>query len=171
MEKLESRLNECTGEISSEVAAEILEHVQSSQKGGSMEDALIDYIAQKAVRAETERRLLLERMEKFEKNYKNLIRAGYLTIIIVPIILLALMFSLESKLVFLTWWIITIIVAAVYLITVDYIHSKYKRWRSIDDGGWRVLNSEYYEEEEQELSELQENGEWEDESEQNTRNI
>ena len=77
------------------------------------------------------------------------------------------MFSLESKLVFLTWWIITIIAAAVYLIVVDYLHSKYKRWRSIDDGGWRVLDSEDYEDEADEKmpSDSEEDGEREDESE------
>lgn len=167
MEKLQNKLNECRGEVSSEAAAEILKYVQNSRADGSMEDALIDYIAEKAVRAETERRLLLDRMEKFEQNYKKLIRAGYLVIIIVPIILLALMFSLESKLVFLTWWIITIITAAVYLIVVDYLHSKYKRWRSIDDGGWRVLDSEDYEDEADEKmpSDSEEDGEREDESE------
>ena len=167
MEKLQNKLNECRGEVASEAAAEILKYVQTSRADGSMEDALIDYIAEKAVRAETERRLLLDRMEKFEQNYKKLIRAGYLVIIIVPIILLALMFSLESKLVFLTWWIITIIAAAVYLIVVDYLHSKYKRWRSIDDGGWRVLDSEDYEDEADEKmpSDSEEDGEREDESE------
>ena len=37
------------------------------------------------------------------------------------------MFGLESKIVYLTLWIISLIVLAVYLICVEYIHDKTSR--------------------------------------------
>ena len=66
----------------------------------------------------------LERSEKFEKRYPKMIRFGFLGMIIVPLIFLILMFSLESKLVFLVLWIVSLIVLALYLICVEYIHDK-----------------------------------------------
>lgn len=45
----------------------------------------------------------------------------------IPLIFLLLMFSLESKIVYLTLWIISLIVLAVYLICVEYIHDKTSR--------------------------------------------
>lgn len=45
----------------------------------------------------------LERSEKFEKRYPKMIRFGFLGMIIIPLIFLILMFSLESKLVFLVF--------------------------------------------------------------------
>ena len=67
---------------------------------------------------------LMERSEKFEKRYPKMIRFGFLGMIIVPLIFLILMFSLESKLVFLVLWIVSLIVLALYLICVEYIHDK-----------------------------------------------
>ena len=66
----------------------------------------------------------LERSEKFEKRYPKMIRFGFLGMIIIPLIFLILMFSLESKLVFLVLWIISLIALALYLICVEYIHDK-----------------------------------------------
>lgn len=43
---------------------------------------------------------------------------------IIPLIFLILMFSLESKLVFLVLWIVSLIALALYLICVEYIHDK-----------------------------------------------
>lgn len=66
----------------------------------------------------------LERSEKFEKRYPKMIRFGFLGMIIIPLIFLILMFSLESKLVFLVLWIVSLIALALYLICVEYIHDK-----------------------------------------------
>ena len=66
----------------------------------------------------------LERSEKFEKHYPKMIRFGFLGMIIIPLIFLILMFSLESKLVFLVLWIVSLIALALYLICVEYIHDK-----------------------------------------------
>lgn len=66
----------------------------------------------------------LERSEKFEKRYPKMIHFGFLGMIIIPLIFLILMFSLESKLVFLVLWIVSLIALALYLICVEYIHDK-----------------------------------------------
>ena len=64
---------------------------------------------------------------RFEKRYPKLIRTGFILILVIPMIFLLLMFSLESKIVYLTLWIISLIVLAVYLICVEYIHDKTSR--------------------------------------------
>ena len=67
------------------------------------------------------------RANRFEKRYPKLIRTGFILILVIPLIFLLLMFSLESKIVYLTLWIISLIVLAVYLICVEYIHDKTSR--------------------------------------------
>ena len=67
------------------------------------------------------------RANRFEKRYPKLIRTGFILILVIPMIFLLLMFSLESKIVYLTLWIISLIVLAVYLICVEYIHDKTSR--------------------------------------------
>lgn len=67
------------------------------------------------------------RVNHFEKRYPKLIRTGFILILVIPLIFLLLMFSLESKIVYLTLWIISLIVLAVYLICVEYIHDKTSR--------------------------------------------
>ena len=62
--------------------------------------------------------------QAFEGNYKKMVRFGFLAIIIIPLIFLVLMFSLESKIIFLVLWIISIIAIALFLIIVEFIHSK-----------------------------------------------
>ena len=63
--------------------------------------------------------------QAFEKNYQKMIKIGFLAILIVPLIFLILMFSLESKLVFLVLWILSIILIATWLIIVEYFHSAF----------------------------------------------
>ena len=70
---------------------------------------------------------ILEKSEKFERRYPKMIRWGFLGMIIIPLIFLILMFSLESKLVFLILWIVSLIGLALYLIIVEYLHDKMLR--------------------------------------------
>ena len=70
---------------------------------------------------------MYQKAERFEKNYKKRIRRGFVAILIIPLIFLILMFSISSKMVFLVLWIASIIVIAVYLICVEYIHESLKR--------------------------------------------
>ena len=53
------------------------------------------------------------------------IQIGFLAILIVPLIFLILMFSLDSKLVCLVLWILSIILIATWLIIVEYLHSAF----------------------------------------------
>ena len=65
-----------------------------------------------------------EKAQRFEKNYHKMIRFGFFAILTIPLIFLILMFSLESKIVFLILWILSIILIATWLITVEYIHNE-----------------------------------------------
>ena len=69
--------------------------------------------------------------QAFEKNYGKMVKAGFAAIIIIPLIFLILMFSLESKIVFLTLWIISIIAISVWLIVVEFIHNKLEEQQKI----------------------------------------
>lgn len=65
-----------------------------------------------------------EKAQRFEKNYHRMIRFGFFAILTIPLIFLILMFSLESRIVFLILWILSIILIAAWLITVEYIHNE-----------------------------------------------
>ena len=54
-------------------------------------------------------------------------RRAFLAILIIPLIFLILMFSLESKIVYLILWIVSLIALVLYLICVEYIHDKIQR--------------------------------------------
>lgn len=82
---------------------------------------------------ETAKQEFFARSAKFEARYPKLIRYGFLSIIIIPLIFLILMFSLESKIVYLALWIISLIILAVYLICVEYIHDKITRQLKLAD--------------------------------------
>lgn len=75
----------------------------------------------------TFREEMYQRAERFERNYKKRIRRGFAAILIIPLIFLILMFSISSKMVFLVLWITSIIVIALYLICVEYLHESLKR--------------------------------------------
>ena len=76
---------------------------------------------------ETLREELVAKAAAFEAGYQKQIRIGFAAMIILPVIFLILMFSIESKIVFLVLWIASIIVIAVYLIILEYIHERLKR--------------------------------------------
>ena len=63
-----------------------------------------------------------KKVEKFEICYPKLIKGGFFAIVIIPIVFLILMFSITSKMVFLVLWIVSIILIALYLICVEFIH-------------------------------------------------
>ncbi len=87
----------------------------------------LQMIARAILQDEYGRKQFLEKSAKFEKNYEKKIKIGFINIIIIPLVFLILMFSLESKLVFLILWILSIIILAVYLICVEYIHNKIQK--------------------------------------------
>ena len=83
------------------------------------------------MRDDEARKEFMEKSERFERRYPYLIRYGFLAIVIIPLIFLILMFSLESKIVFLTLWIISIIAISVWLIVVEYIHTKLEEQKKL----------------------------------------
>ena len=88
-------------------------------------------LLQASLSIEDLRLVTAERAQKFENNYHKMIRIGFLAIAIIPLIFLILMFSLESKIVFLTLWIISIIAISVWLIVVEYLHTKLEEQKEL----------------------------------------
>ncbi len=74
-----------------------------------------------------------ERARRFEKNYKRRKRFGFLAMAIVPLIFLVLMFSVESKLVFLVLWICALIGLSMYLIWLEYHHERMQKQLKLMD--------------------------------------
>lgn len=88
------------------------------------------------------RKSLNDKIEKFQSNYYKKIRRGFLAIVVIPIIFLILMFSIDSKMVFLVLWIASIILIALYLIVVEYIHESLKRKKRLSEMSDEVLLKE-----------------------------
>lgn len=88
------------------------------------------------------RKTLNDKIEKFQSNYHKKIRRGFLAIVVIPIIFLILMFSIDSKMVFLVLWIASIILIALYLIVVEYIHESLKRKKRLSEMSDEVLLKE-----------------------------
>lgn len=88
------------------------------------------------------RKTLNDKIEKFQSGYPKRIRRGFLAILIIPVIFLILMFSIDSKMVFLVLWIASIILIALYLIVVEYIHESLKRKKRLSEMSDEVLLKE-----------------------------
>lgn len=73
-----------------------------------------------------------ERAERFEKTYKRRKRIGFLLMAVVPLIFLILMFSVESKLIYLVLWIATLIGLSLYLIWLEYHHERMQKQLQLD---------------------------------------
>lgn len=70
---------------------------------------------------------LREKAAGFERRYERRIKRGFLAILVIPLIFLLLMFSIDSKMIFLVLWIASIIGIALYLICLEYIHESLNR--------------------------------------------
>ncbi|MGN8799070.1 YhgE/Pip family protein [Candidatus Merdisoma sp. HCP28S3_D10] len=68
-----------------------------------------------------------ERAARFEKRYPVRKRFGFLAMAVMPLIFLVLMFSVESKLIFLVLWICTLIGVSLYLIWLEYHHERMQK--------------------------------------------
>lgn len=99
--------------------------------GKTSKEALVESLIYFGVRENIEKEVahqeFISAYHRFREKYPLLIRCGFLAILIIPAVFLILMFSLESKLNFLTAWIVSIILSAGYLICVEYIDYRYKR--------------------------------------------
>ena len=67
------------------------------------------------------------RAERFLAVYPQLVRWGFLTLAVLPFVLLILLFIIQQKTVMLTLWIVSIIVIDTYLIVVEYLKERYAR--------------------------------------------
>lgn len=67
------------------------------------------------------------RAERFLAIYPKLVRWGFLTLAVLPFVLLILLFIIQQKTVMLTLWIVSIIVIDTYLIVVEYLKERYAR--------------------------------------------
>lgn len=75
---------------------------------------------------------LTENYREFSRKRPQYIKYGLLSIFILPLVFLVLMFSLESKLIFLTLWIVSIIACSAFLIVVEYKDYWYRQLLGID---------------------------------------
>lgn len=91
---------------------------------------------QHPVRAEAQQQKtfhqLMENYREFSRKRPQYIKYGLLSIFILPLVFLVLMFSLESKLIFLTLWIVSIIACSAFLIVVEYKDYWYRQLLGID---------------------------------------
>lgn len=69
-----------------------------------------------------------QRKEQFFKRYPIIKRTCLAAIILLPILFLALMFSVESKILFLTLWVTSILLFSAILIVTEYIKDYYARF-------------------------------------------
>lgn len=79
------------------------------------------------MRDEDGKKKFLEKSAKFEVTYQKRVRHGFISMLVIPLIFLLLMFSLDSKLVFLVLWIVSLIALSLYLICMEYIHDRIQR--------------------------------------------
>ena len=63
----------------------------------------------------------------FEESYRKKIKAGFLLMFILPLVFMVLMFSLDSKIIYLVLWIISLIGISVYLICLEYFRDKMRK--------------------------------------------
>ncbi|MGI5957822.1 MAG: YhgE/Pip family protein [Massiliimalia sp.] len=89
---------------------------------------------------------LHEKALKFEAKYKRRIRIGFVGIVVIPLIFLILMLRVNSKMVFLSLWIVSMIVISGYLMLIEYLHTRLQQdktlvetWKPSDDQQVPVL--------------------------------
>ena len=70
------------------------------------------------------RDVFLANAAKFELMYPTLIRRGFRALLTVPIALLILMLVLDTRMLPLVLWIISLVVICTFLIVVEYLHSR-----------------------------------------------
>lgn len=65
--------------------------------------------------------------EDFSRKRKKYIKFGFVSILVIPFILMILMFSLESKIICLVLWVSAIIIISSVIIAIEYTDFKYKK--------------------------------------------
>lgn len=101
--------------------------VCETEGGGKQKKDHISIIARALAvegRTEEEREA---RQAAFEESYRKKLKAGFLLMFILPLVFMVLMFSLNSKIIYLVLWIISLIGISVYLICLEYFRDKMRR--------------------------------------------
>ena len=70
------------------------------------------------------KRTFTERAAAFELAYPVLVRRGFMALVWVPLVLLALLFFLPMKMLMLVLWIVSLVAICTFLIVVEYLHSR-----------------------------------------------
>ena len=70
------------------------------------------------------KRAFTERAAAFELAYPVLVRRGFMALVWVPLVLLALLFFLPMKMLMLVLWIVSLVAICTFLIVVEYLHSR-----------------------------------------------
>ncbi|MBQ3969053.1 MAG: hypothetical protein II685_01050 [Clostridia bacterium] len=76
---------------------------------------------------------LLHEYNNFRRKRNNCRKVGMLVIILLAVLFLIMMFSLDSKVLFLTLWVISIFVSVFVIIRIDYRCYKYAAILGIND--------------------------------------
>ena len=84
-------------------------------------------IMQVVMKDDAWRKKLTEKTLAFEKYYPVMVRSGFICMMVIPLVFLILMFSLESKLVYLILWIVSLLALILYLLIVEYLHEEMKK--------------------------------------------
>lgn len=84
-------------------------------------------IMQMIMKDDAWRKKLTEKTLAFEKYYPVMVRSGFICMMVIPLVFLILMFSLESKLVYLILWIVSLLALILYLLIVEYLHEEMKK--------------------------------------------
>lgn len=100
--------------------------------------------------AQSYRRDLLKRAERFEQRYPKLIKGGFVLVFGLPVVLFVLTatldLSIDGKIVMLMLWIVSIIIADAYMIVVEYFRESMRiqlRVAELSDEGMRREISEH----------------------------
>lgn len=100
--------------------------------------------------AQSYRRDLLKRAERFEQRYPKLIKGGFALVFGLPVVLFVLTatldLSIDGKIVMLVLWIVSIIIADAYMIVVEYFRESMRiqlRVAELSDEGMRREISEH----------------------------
>lgn len=91
---------------------------------GVNEKGNISLMIKVLMRDEELKKDFIDRATAFEKRYPIMIRSGFICMLVIPLVFLILMFSLDSKLVFLILWIASLVILCLYLICLEYFHDK-----------------------------------------------
>lgn len=76
--------------------------------------------------------LIMDEYDEYCRRRPIYIKAGLYSIVIIPLIFLVLMFSLDSKIIFLVLWIISLLSIAAFLIYEEFVNYRYRNLLSLD---------------------------------------